>query len=233
MNSFLKPHNATPLTGFIDIAAHSISLFQENERPQNIKDTFIPKSDISAAEPYGVQIGGELGDNIVTMYQFIGDINDTKVGGLKPLLNYMNENFFGKDEPAANEHHFHITRKQHNQDFSTHHIYTVDINRSYKTNNRNFNANNFYNSKQFVTHNLTNYITKRNSITNTEHVSDIKKTCSTKHYITNVFRSNNDYIGNSSNKKYDNRTFKKTGNISNTHLIITVMASLIIIRYTK
>ena len=45
------------------------------------------------------------------MYQFIGDINDTKVGGLEPLLNYMNENFFSKDDPAINEHHYHITKK--------------------------------------------------------------------------------------------------------------------------
>ena len=36
---------------------------------------FIPKNDISVAEPYDVQIA-ELGDNIITMYQFIGDIND-------------------------------------------------------------------------------------------------------------------------------------------------------------
>ena len=94
MNSFLNPHNATSLTGLSDITALNISLFQENEPPQNIEDIFIPKSGISVAEPYDVQIGGELGDNIITMYQFIGDINDTKVGGLDPLLNYMNENFF-------------------------------------------------------------------------------------------------------------------------------------------
>ena len=143
MTSFLNLHNGTSLTGVIDITAHSISLFQENEPPQNIKDIFIPKSDISVAEPYDVQIGGELGDNAITMYHFIGYINDTKVGGLGPLLNYMNENLFNKDEPAVNEHHYHITRKQYNQDFSTHNIYNVDKSKSYKTNNRNFNDNSF------------------------------------------------------------------------------------------
>ena len=56
-----------------------------------IFDIFIPKSYISVAEPYGVQIA-ELGDNIITMYQLVGDIHDTEVGGLEPLLNYMNEN---------------------------------------------------------------------------------------------------------------------------------------------
>ena len=57
MNAFLDPHNNGPsLTGVIDVTAHSISLFPENEAPKNIIDSFIPKSDISVAEPYGVQI---------------------------------------------------------------------------------------------------------------------------------------------------------------------------------
>ena len=67
------------------------------------------KNIISTAEPYDVQID-EMGDNIIQMYQFIGDINDTKVAGLESLLNYMNENFFSKDEPAVNEHRYHITK---------------------------------------------------------------------------------------------------------------------------
>ena len=141
MNSFLNPHNGTSLTGVIDLTAHSISLFQENEPPQNIKDIVIPKSDISVAEPYGIQID-EVGDNIITMYQFIGGINDTKVGELESLLNYMNENFFSKDEPAVHEHHCHITRQQYNQDFSTHSIYNIDIHS--------------YNKKQLITNNLMN-----------------------------------------------------------------------------
>ena len=45
-----------------------------------------------------------------TMYQFIGDMNDTQVGGLESLLNCMNENFFSKYDPAINEHHCHITK---------------------------------------------------------------------------------------------------------------------------
>ena len=45
------------------------------------------------------------------MYQPIGIISDTKVGGLESLLNYMTKNFFGKDDPAINEHHYHITKK--------------------------------------------------------------------------------------------------------------------------
>ena len=46
MNSFLNPHNGTSLTGVIDLTVHSISLFQENEEPQNIKNTFILNDNI-------------------------------------------------------------------------------------------------------------------------------------------------------------------------------------------
>ena len=73
MNACLNPHNGTSLTGIIDVTAHSVSVFQEDELPKNINDIFIPSSDISIAEPYDDQIG-ELGNDVITMYQFIGDI---------------------------------------------------------------------------------------------------------------------------------------------------------------
>ena len=103
MNSFLNPHNGTSLTGVIGITTHSITLYDEtiSKEPENINGIVIPKSDIRVAEPYDVQTD-ELGDSIITMYQFIGDINDTQVGGLESLLNYMNENSFSKDNPAVN-----------------------------------------------------------------------------------------------------------------------------------
>ena len=44
------------------------------------------------------------------MYQFLGDINDTKVAGLEPILNYINDNFFSKADPAVNEHYYNITK---------------------------------------------------------------------------------------------------------------------------
>ena len=109
MNAFLNPHNGTSLTGVIDLTVHSISVFQENEEPQNIKNTFIHNNNnISIAAPYDVQID-ETGNNLITMYQFNGGINDTKVAGLESLLNYMNESFFSKDEPAVNQHYYNIT----------------------------------------------------------------------------------------------------------------------------
>ena len=85
MSSFLNTHKGTSLTGIVDITANSISLFHDNGQPKNIEDIFIHKSDISFAEPYDVPID-EHG-NVVQMYQFIGDISDTKVAGLESLLN--------------------------------------------------------------------------------------------------------------------------------------------------
>ena len=135
MNSLVNPHNSTFLTGIIDVTAHSISLFQENESPKSINGTFTPKNDISTAEPYDVIID-ELGNNVTTMYQFIGDINDEKVGGLESLLNYMNENFHSKDNPLINEHNYHITKKQYNEEANN--IYNIDKSKTFNIKNNRF-----------------------------------------------------------------------------------------------
>ena len=42
----------------------------------------------------------------------------------------------------------------------------------------------------------------------------ILKGSSTKHYVTNAFRSNNDYIENNLHTKYDNRTFSNINSIT-------------------
>ena len=194
MNAFLNHHNGTSLTGVINVTAHSVSLFEENEEPKNIKNIFIPSSNISISEPYEVQID-ELGNNFITMYQFLGDINDEKVAGLESLLNYIHENYYSKDEPAINEHHYHITRKLYNQDFSVNNVYNVDKSRNYKTTNHNFIDNNLYNKKQIINNDITNYITK-NIIHNIDNIVNIKKDFSTKNYTTNIYRTNNDYIDN-------------------------------------
>ena len=132
---------------------------QHQKNHRILRTFFIPKSDISVAEPYDIQIG-ELEDNVITMYQFVGPANDEKVEGLESLLNYMNENFFSKHGPAVNEHNYHITRKLYNKGFTTHNIYNVDKSRPYKTNNHNFSDNSFYNKAQLITNKLTNPTTK-------------------------------------------------------------------------
>ena len=139
MNSFPTPHNSVSLTGVIDVTAHSISLFQENAPPKNIEDIFIPQSDISIALPYGVVID-ELGNNVLTMYQFIGGINDTKAGGLESLLKYMSENFFIKDGPAINEHHYHMTKKQYNEE--AYNIYNIEKSKTFNIKDNIFLTNN-------------------------------------------------------------------------------------------
>ena len=60
-----------------------------------------------------------------------------------------------------NEHHYHITRKQYNQDFSTHNIYNIDKSKKYKINNHRYNGNHIYNKKHYVTNDITNNITKK------------------------------------------------------------------------
>ena len=107
MNSFLNTHG-TSLTGIVYITANSISLFHDNGQPKNIDDIFIHKSDISVAEPYDVPI--DENGNVIQMYQFLGDISDTKVAGLESILNYINDNFFSKADPVANEHYYNTTK---------------------------------------------------------------------------------------------------------------------------
>ena len=98
MNACLNPRSGASLTNIIDVTAYNISLFQENEQHKNINGMFIPKTDISIAEPIEVQMD-ESGNDINQLYQFIGIIIDEKkVPGLESILNYMNENLFSKGD---------------------------------------------------------------------------------------------------------------------------------------
>ena len=141
MSSFLNTHSGTSLTGIVDITANSTSLFQDNGPPKNIIDTFIPKSDISIAEPYDVQI--DENGSMIQMYHFIGDINDTKVAGLESILNYINDNFLNKSDPAVNEHYYNTTKKQFNEDI--HNIYNTDKTKSYNIRNHRYTGDHCYN----------------------------------------------------------------------------------------
>ena len=142
MDVFLHPTNGASLTNIIDVTAHSISLFQENEQPKNINDTCIPKTDISLAEPIDVQLD-ELGNTTIQMYQLTGIINDEQVGGIESLLNYMNEHLFSKDDPAINEHHYHITKIQYNEE--THNIYNTDKTKTYNIKENRYTDEHYYN----------------------------------------------------------------------------------------
>ena len=75
-----------------------------------------PQTSASIAEPIDAQLH-EISSDIIQMYHCIGIIGDEKVLGLGSILKYMNENSFSKDDPAINEHHYHIiqnnTTKKH------------------------------------------------------------------------------------------------------------------------
>ena len=94
MNAYLDPRNHTFLNKIIDWIAHSISLFQ-GEKLTNTFGLLINQNDISIAEPVETQTD-ELGNNVIAMYQFVGDIHDNKVPGLESVLNYRNGNFHTK-----------------------------------------------------------------------------------------------------------------------------------------
>ena len=211
MNSFLNPHNNGPsLAGVIDVTAHSTSLFQENEPLKNIIDIFIPKSDISIALPYGVIID-ELGNNVISMYQFIGGINDTKVGGVEPLLNYMNEHFFSKDDRAISEHHFHITKTQYNEE--THNIYNIDKSRTFNIKGNRFLNEQYFHKKQNINNSIINEMTKNNIIHNKGNVFNATKDYSNKTYVSNNYKSHVGYVGNNPYNEQGNITFNNTNNI--------------------
>ena len=96
------------------------------------------------------------------MYQPIGIISDGKAGGLESLLNYMNETFFSKDDPALNDYHHNVTKKQDNED--THNIYSINETKTYNIKGHSYTGEHFYNKQQHVNNNITANISKKHSI---------------------------------------------------------------------
>ena len=81
-------------------------------KPLKIPTKSSPKTDIGIAEPIDIQIN-ELGNRIIQMYQLIGIISDKNYLGQKAyVVNYMNGNFYSKDEPATNKHEYRIIKIQ-------------------------------------------------------------------------------------------------------------------------
>ena len=85
-----------------------------------------------------------------------------RIPGLASILNHMNENLFSKDEPAINEHHYHITKKTITKTRIT---YTIKI----KPKHTIFNIiyiyiytdEHYYNKTQNANNNITNSISKK------------------------------------------------------------------------
>ena len=106
------------------------------------------------------------------MYQFIGDINDEKVGGLESLLSYMNENFFTKDDPAINEHHYRITKQQYNEEANN--IYNIDKNKTFNIKDYRLLNEQCLHKKQSINISIINSITKKDIIDNNGNVLNVK-----------------------------------------------------------
>ena len=89
-------------------------MFQRDGTVKNILDILFPYGDIAIAELAGVQIN-ELGNNVIQLYQFVGDMHDKRVPGLESILQYINENCFSKADPAVNGHSYYITKALNTQ----------------------------------------------------------------------------------------------------------------------
>ena len=124
MNANIIPRNHTSFKNTIGITARSISLFQE-EKLTNIFELVINQNIISIAEPVDIQ-KNELGNDVITMYQLVGDIDDNKVQGLESILNYITNNFHTKDDSAINQHNYGTAKKNYFQDFATYNSNKVD-----------------------------------------------------------------------------------------------------------
>ena len=71
----------------------------------------------------------------------------------------MDESFFGKDDPAINEHHYHITKKQYNGE--THNIYNIDKTKTYNIKNNRYTDDYYYNKTRNINNNIINNISKQ------------------------------------------------------------------------
>ena len=145
MNAFLSPHNNGPsLTGKVDVTAHSISLFQKDEPPKNINDIPILKVILVLLS---LMMFRSLNWRIILSLctNPLEILMAQKVGGSESLLNYMNENFFSKDDPAINEHHYHITKKQYNEEANN--IYNIDNSKTFNIKNKIFLNEQYFHKK--------------------------------------------------------------------------------------
>ena len=140
------------------------------------------------------------------------DINDTRVGGLESLLNYMNENLFTKDDPAINEHHYHITKKQYSEE--TTNIYNIDKSKPFNIKNKLFlNEQYFHKKRKNINDSIINNITKNNITNNNGNVLSVKIYYSYKTYVSNNYKSQIAYVENNLYKEQDSRTFNNTNNL--------------------
>ena len=123
----------------------------------------------------------------------------------------MNENFFTKDDPAINEHHYHITKKQYNEE--TNNIYSIDKNKTFNIKDNRFLNEQYFHEKQNINNSIINNITKKNITNNNENVLNPKKDYAYKTYITNNYKSQIAYVEDNLYKKQGSRTFNNTNNI--------------------
>jgi len=208
-NQHLAKGNTTSLTGIIDVVAHSISLIKnEEQEPENLLDIFIHQDNIATVQDVSIPLGGGL---FFTQKEFIGDINNDRVPGLEALLDYLNANYYDRNDPAINNNYYTIHKHLYNNDYTQYVTNKIDNRKTFKNYNHVFKEDNFLNLTKHITNHTTNNITKQ--IFNDEYNLILKKDYSTRH--TNVKNTYNHLMQNDNIliKKHDNRIFNTTTNI--------------------
>ena len=122
----------------------------------------------------------------------------------------MSENFFSKDEPAINEHHYHITKQQYNEEANN--TYNIDKSKTFNIKDNLLNEQHFP-KKQNINNNTISNITKNTVTNNNGNVLNAKKDYSYKTCVGNYYNPQIAYVENNLYKRYDNRTFSNTTNI--------------------
>ena len=84
-------------------------MFQRDGTVKHILDILFPYGYIAIAELVDVQIN-EICNNVIQLYQFVGEINDKRIPGLESILNCINESCLNKADPAVNGHSYYITK---------------------------------------------------------------------------------------------------------------------------
>ena len=86
--------------------------------------------------------------------------------------------FFTKDDPAINEHHYHITKKQYNEE--TNNIYNIYKNKAFNIKNNMFSNEQYFHKQQNINNSIINNITKtyithnNGNVLNLKHIIRIK-----------------------------------------------------------
>ena len=98
------------LTGLSRIVADDILLINNDTQiEEDVRDIFFYNANIASnLESVVYDIGG---GQTVVLKEFVGEISNTRVPGLQAILDYLQQNYYDKLDPAINYNYFTTYRK--------------------------------------------------------------------------------------------------------------------------